>query len=351
MRLPGLQSRLCRSTLAALALLGLSAPGGPGLRGQDRDLDAAWRSVFKREVDPPSPPDNPLTPDKVALGARLFSDARLSGADRSCASCHAPARAFSDGRRRPIGLSGRPLPRNTPSLFNLAWSKYYFWDGRAPSLEAQVAMPIEAAEEMRGDWPTILRRLEEDADLVERFRAAFPGEPSPSRATALKGLASYVRSLVSPPTRFDAWVKGEKGALSDAETRGFRLFVGKAACVLCHVGWRFTDDRFHDIGLRSGDAGRGGVEGGTPGLRAFKTPGLRELTRTAPYMHDGSLATLGAVVRHYNGSFVARPSLATQLNRTLSLRGRERADLLAFLRALSSRQGVGAPGKGGQGAR
>ena len=116
MRLPGPQSRLRRSALPALALLCLSAPDGPGLRGQDRDLSAAWRSVFKREVDPPSPPDNPLTPDKVALGARLFSDTRLSGADRSCASCHVPARAFSDGRRRPIGLSGRPLPRNTPSL-------------------------------------------------------------------------------------------------------------------------------------------------------------------------------------------------------------------------------------------
>jgi cytochrome c peroxidase len=347
MRLPGPQSRMRRSALPALALLCLTAPDGPGLRGQDRDLSAAWRSVFKREVDPPSPPDNPLTPNKVALGARLFSDARLSGADRSCASCHIPARAFSDGRRRPIDLSGRPLPRNTPSLFNLAWSKYYFWDGRAPSLEAQVAMPIEAGEEMRGDWPTILRRLGEDADLVERFRAAFPGEPSPSRATVLKALASYVRSLLSPPTRFDAWVNAEGGALSDAETRGLRLFVGKAACVLCHVGWRFTDDRFHDIGLRSRDAGRGGVKGGTPGLRAFKTPGLRELTRTAPYMHDGSLATLGAVIRHYNGGFVARPSLATQLNRGLSLSGRERADLLAFLRALSSPQGVGAPGTGG----
>jgi len=342
----GPQSRLRRSALPLLAALFLLAPGGTGLHGQDRDLDAHWRKLFTRGRDSPSPPDNPVTPNKVALGARLFSDTRLSGANRSCAGCHVPERAFSDGRRRPIGLSGRPLSRNTPSLFNLAWSKHYFWDGRAPSLEAQVAMPIEAGEEMRGDWPTILRRLGADGDLVERFRAAFPGEPSPSRATVLKALASYVRSLVSPPTRFDAWVEGEQGALSDAETRGFRLFVGKAACVLCHVGWRFTDDRFHDIGLRSKDAGRGAIEGGTPGLRAFKTPGLRELTRTAPYMHDGSLATLGAVIRHYNGGFVARPSLATQLNRGLALNGSERADLVAFLRALSSRQGAAPETKG-----
>jgi cytochrome c peroxidase len=343
MLVPGPPSRRGRSALFALALICLSVSDGRALRGQDRDLDAAWRRVFKRAVDPPSPPDNPLTPDKVALGARLFADTRLSGANRSCASCHLPARAFSDGRRRPIGLSGRPLPRNTPSLFNLAWGKDYFWDGRAPSLEAQVAVPIEADEEMRGDWPTILGRLGTDADLVKRFRAAFPAEPSPSRATVVKALAAYVRSLLSPPTRFDAWVEGEAGALSDAERRGFRLFVGKGACVLCHGGWRFTDDRFHDVGLRSKDAGRGAVKGGTPGLRAFKTPGLRELTRTAPYMHDGSLATLAAVIRHYNGGFVARPSLATQLNRGLRLKARERADLLAFLRALSSRPAASPP--------
>jgi cytochrome c peroxidase len=145
-----------------------------------------------------------------------------------------------------------------------------------------------------------------------------------------------VRSLVSPPTRFDAWVEGDAAALRPEEVRGFRLFTGKAGCVLCHVGWRFTDDRFHDIGLESRDAGRGAVPGGTPGLMAFKTPGLRELAHTAPYMHDGALPTLDAVVRHYAGGFIARPSLATHINRDLRLSARERADLVAFLRSLSS---------------
>jgi cytochrome c peroxidase len=152
-------------------------------------------------------------------------------------------------------------------------------------------------------------------------------------------LASYVRSLVSPPTRFDAWAEGDAQALRAGELRGFRLFTGKAGCVLCHVGWRFTDDRFHDIGLPSSDAGRGAVPGGTPGLMAFKTPGLRELTHTAPYMHDGSLPTLDTVVRHYSGGFVARPSLAPHLNRELKLTARERVDLVAFLRTLSSEKG------------
>jgi len=297
--------------------------------------------MFKRPVgSPPAPPDNPQMPERIALGARLFDDRSLSGgADRACSSCHQPERAFTDGRRRARGLSGAALPRNTPSLWNLAWGKQFFWDGRASSLEEQVQMPIAATDEMSGDWQVILRRLSEDEHMVARFRAAFDGAQPVSRENVAKALAAYVRSLVSPPTRFDAWIDGDASALSPAELRGFRLFTGKGACVLCHVGWRFTDDKFHDIGLRSADGGRGLVPGGTPGLMAFKTPGLRELTRTAPYMHDGSLATLHAVLRHYGGGFVRRPSLAPGLRRDLRLSARERSDLIAFLRTLSSTQG------------
>ncbi len=233
-------------------------------------------------------------------------------------------------------MSGGDLQRNTPSLWNLAWSRSYFWDGRAPSLEAQVRAPIESPEEMGGDWPAILARLEADAGLVQRFRAVFGDEPPVSRETVAKALAAYVRSLVSPPTRFDAWIEGDAGALSAAEARGFRLFTGKAGCVLCHAGWRFTDDRFHDIGLPGKDPGRGAVPGGTPGLGAFKTPSLRELAHTAPYMHDGSLATLTAVLAHYSGGFVRRPALAPNMSRTLQLSARERDDLIAFLHTLSS---------------
>ena len=197
--------------------------------------------------------------------------------------------------------------------------------------------PIEAAEEMAGHWPAILARLEADAGLVGQFREAFGAEPRVSQDTVVKALAAYVRSLVSPPTRFDAWIEGDAGALSAAEIRGFRLFTGKAGCVLCHVGWRFTDDRFHDIGLPGDDPGRGAVAGGTPGLRAFKTASLREAAHTAPYMHDGSLPTLAAVVAHYAGGFVARPGLAPNMNRALRLSARERADLVAFLRTLSTK--------------
>ncbi len=311
------------------------------MQAQGGETGAVWRQMFKRPATPPpSPPDNPLNPERIALGARVFADKRLSGAgDRACASCHRPEQAFTDGRRRALGLSGAPLRRNTPSLWNLAWGKHFFWDGRAPSLETQVGMPIAEPQEMGGDWAAILRRLEVDEALVRQFRAAFPESPAVSRDAILMALASYVRSLVSPRTRFDAWIDGDAQALRPAEVRGFGLFVGKAGCMLCHVGWRFTDDRFHDIGLRSPDDGRGAVQGGTPGLRAFKTPGLRELAHTAPYMHDGSLATLEAVVKHYTGGFVARPGLATHINRRLRLGAQEKADLIAFLRTLSSEPG------------
>jgi cytochrome c peroxidase len=313
--------------------------------------DAPWRQLFQRPAaPPPAPPDNPPTPEKITLGASLFADRRLSGTGRhSCAGCHVPALSFTDGRRQARALSGEPLRRNTPALWNLAWSKQFFWDGRAPSLEVQVRGPIEAADEMGGRWPEILQRLQADESLAARFRGAFPGEAAISEDAVVKALATYVRSLVSPPTRFDAWIAGDAGALSPAEERGFRLFTGKAGCMLCHAGWRFTDDRFHDIGLKGRDPGRSAVPGGTPGRMAFKTPSLRELVHTAPYMHDGSLATLDAVVAHYAGRFVRRPTLAPNMNPKLRLTPREKADLVAFLRTLSSEKA--APAKTGAASR
>lgn len=307
-------------------------------QAQAPDIDTAWRAMFQRPATPPPAPGDTALPEQVALGATLFSDPRLSGnSARSCVTCHRPERAFTDGRTGSAALKGGTLPRNTPTLWNLAWSKQYFWDGRAPSLEEQVRGPIEAPDEMGGDWPRIVAQLETDATIAEQFRAAFPNEkPAVTQATVVKALAAYVRSLVSPPSRFDAWIAGAVGALSTAEVSGFRVFTGKAGCVLCHAGWRFTDDRFHDIGLPSMDPGRSGLPEGTPGLKAFKTPTLRDVGRTAPYMHDGSLPTLTAVIKHYAGGFKTRPSLAPNMKRNLKLTVQERADLVAFLGSLTS---------------
>ncbi len=301
-------------------------------------LDSFWRTFFARPAATPDPGRERGAGQRIALGKALFSDVRMSGpGTRACATCHQPARAFADGRARAQGLDGGALARNTPALWNLAWGGRYAWDGRAGSLEAQSRAPLEHANEMGGDWPGILARLRADRVMVSAFASAFPDEdPAITPATVIAALVAFERSLVSPPTRFDRWVAGEATALSREELAGFRLFVGRAGCVGCHGGWRFTDDRFHDIGLAGADEGRGGVAGGIPGLRAFKTPGLREAVHTAPYMHDGSLATLEAVLAHYAGGFRDGPGTASGLVRGLELAAEEREQLVAFLHTLSS---------------
>lgn len=315
-------SLLCWSlTGAAADTIGPSAALG---------RDAVWRAIFVRpQAAAPGAPDAAAL---VALGQDLFHDPRLSGqGNASCATCHDPARAFTDGRAKGQGPAGDILARNVPGLYDLAWSKAYFWDGRAPTLEAQARFPITAAEEMAGDFPTITRRLEADAAFAARLAVVFPGSQGVTEDAVLGALAAYVRSLASPRSRFDAWVAGDDAALDDEERKGFAIFVGKGGCVSCHGGWRFTDDGFHDIGLPGDDPGR-------QGRREFKTPSLREAAHTAPYMHDGSMATLADVVDHYAGGVIRRPSLAPTLVQDLKLTPDEKNALVAFLKALSSKK-------------
>jgi cytochrome c peroxidase len=302
--------------------------------------DAVWRTIFARPGEPPSPPSNSASPEKIALGHDLFRDPRLSGdGARSCASCHDPAKGYTDGRPKGQGLGGVGLSRNVPAIFNLAWAKQFFWDGRAPSLEEQARFPLLAPNELAGDFALIVSRLDRDAAIKERFARAFPGHSEVSEMAILEAIAAYERTLVSPMTRFDRWVAGDDTALTETESEGFDLFVGKAGCVACHGGWRFTDDAFHDIGLPGSDPGRGAVEGGVPGLAQFKTPSLREAAHTAPYMHDGSLATLRDVIAHYTGGLVKRPSLDANIVRELTLTENEKKALIAFLGTLSTDAG------------
>jgi len=169
--------------------------------------------------------------------------------------------------------------------------------------------------------------------LRAQFAAAFP-DGGVLEDTVIAAIAAYERSLVSPVTAFDRWVEGDDAALSEEESRGLRIFVGKGGCVACHGGWRMTDDAFHDVGVASDDLGRSVVAGGAAGIPAFKTPGLRQVSKTAPYMHNGSLAMLDDVVAHYAGGHLKRPSLAPNLVRDLDLDPDERADLVAFLKTL-----------------
>ena len=304
--------------------------GAAGSSGVTRE--AVWRAIFARPAQSPAAPDDAA---KVALGHDLFRDVRLSGSGRaSCASCHDPQRAFTDGRKTAVGPAGAPLPRNAPALYDLAWATSFFWDGRAASLTEQAKVPILAPDELAGDFGTIAQRLARDPGMAARFAAAFPATPGVTETAVLEALAAYERSLVSPETRFDRWIAGDDTALTGEEQRGFDIFVGKGGCVSCHGGWRFTDDAFHDIGLPGDDLGRGALVSG--GLPEFKTPSLREAAHTAPYMHDGSLATLADVVDHYAGSLTPRPSLAPTIVRDLKLTKEEKAALVAFLGTLSS---------------
>ncbi|WP_262030291.1 cytochrome c peroxidase [Microvirga sp. Mcv34] len=320
--------------LAGLVLATLV--GGAG--DKPTPLDAAhWRPAFARPDHAPTPTDNPATPEKIALGAKLFEDARLSGSgDVSCASCHQADLSFSDGVDRHVGHDGQPLDRRTPALWNLAWGLSFFWDGRASSLEAQAMGPIENEREMAGNLENALRALDADPPMRKAFAAAFPDDAAVTQANLGKALAAFQRTLVSPETRFDRWVEGDDKALEGDELAGFALFVGKAGCVACHQGWRFTDEAFHDIGLPSEDRGRGPVLGVSAANHAFKTPSLRERVWSAPYMHDGSLATFDAVVAHYADHVVQRPTLSADLPRRIELNEQERALLVAFLNTLSS---------------
>ncbi len=311
-------------------VLGSAAAGTKGAVGSDPDQ--IWRSIFAR---PAAPVVSELEARRRSLGAVLFADRRLSrDGDRSCASCHQPEKGYSDGLPKARGRDGTSLKRNTPHLYNLASATSFYWDGREPTLEAQARVPLHAENELAAVPAQLLARLSADLDLRREFAAAFPSDSEISEPALLSVLAAYEKSLVSPETAFDAWVAGEDDALSDQERRGLRIFVGKGGCVSCHGGWRMTDDAFHDIGLETDDPGRSAVPGGAAGIPAFKTPGLRQVERTAPYMHNGSLATLEEVVAHYAGKRVSRPSLAPSLVRDLELDADERAALVAFLKTL-----------------
>ena len=322
---------------AALAGAGLERGDPPAGAQAAHDPLSTLKAKFGRPSFLPSPGANAPTADKVALGQRLFFDKEISASGSiACASCHDPKLAFSDGEPHGRGISGRRLRRHTPTLWNLAWSPLLFWDGRAGSLEAQVRFPVEHPDEMGDSLENAVLRLSRHDSYGRAFAAAFPDDPKINAGNVSLALAAYERTLVSPPTRFDAWIAGDAAAFSEAELRGFRIFTGKGRCSNCHHGFALTDNNFYDIGLPGEDKGRGAVIGLAAADYAFKTPTLRELAWTAPYMHDGSLATLEDVVRHYEAGGVTRPSRSRDLPQQLRLSPGERADLIAFLETLSS---------------
>jgi cytochrome c peroxidase len=295
------------------------------------------RDDYRRPVDIPYPADNPYSTAKFELGKSLFFDPILSGAgDISCGSCHSPALSWADGRPRAIGAAGKPLAFRAPTLLNVAWQSPLGWDGKFASLEAVTFGPITGKANMNSSEESVLARLEASPEYPRLFPAAFAGGEV-SRTHIEEAIATYERSIVSGAAPFDRWVGGDDGAIDAAAKRGFELFNGRAGCAECHAGWAFTDGAFHDIGVAQGeDIGRGRYFAGSVKLRyAFKTPTLRDVAKRGPYMHDGSVPTLEKVIDLYDGGGVKRPS-RSDLIKPLALSAPEKADLVAFLRTLSS---------------
>ncbi|HLL01852.1 MAG TPA: cytochrome c peroxidase [Myxococcaceae bacterium] len=295
---------------------------------------SAFVLLLALAADADSPSRPPPTPAELAaLGQRLFFDSRLSRDNTvSCASCHDPARAFADGKRTSVGVSKRPLRRNTPALWNLEGRAPYFWDGRAATLEAQALIPLTNPDEMGADLTALPVKLSADAEYRERFKRYFPGEGI-SASSIARALAAYERTLVSRSSPYDRYLAGDRSALTEQQRRGLVLFNGKAECMICHNGPDLTDNQFSRVGLPGDDPGRAAVDPVSGPRGGFKTPSLREVSRTAPYFHDGSAASLEEVVEHY-----ARGGTATVERdiHPLDLTKDEKAALVAFLRALSS---------------
>jgi len=317
--------------LGALALLSGTSVSAFAETRPDR---SAWQEKFRRPPEIPFPTSNPYSEAKSKLGRTLFFDPILSGSKaRSCATCHNPGLSWADGQPRAIGE--KQLPLRSPTLLNVAWIPKLGWDGHFRDLEAVAFGPILSPANMNITEKALIERLSAIPGYVDAFEGAF-GKGDITRRKIELALATFERSIVSSEAPFDRWIKGSEGAIDSSAKRGFDLFVGRAHCVSCHSGWDFTDASFHDIGTaNNGDVGRGNLfPTSVKLLFAFKTPTLREVMRRAPYMHDGSIKTIEAVIDLYDRGGIDRPS-RSELIFPLGLTKDEKADLIAFLQTLN----------------
>jgi cytochrome c peroxidase len=290
-----------------------------------------------------------LTLEGVALGELLFNDRRLSaGRGQSCANCHEERRAFAEARRTSVGVDGITGARNAMPLFNLAWSPSYAWDGSKPRLRDQARAAMINSIEMHADLDVVTAELSRDAKLSSKFATAF-GTSVISSSRIELALEQYLLTLIAADSKFDRAARGQ-ATLTEEEQRGFALFAGEydpargrrgADCFHCHGGALFTDFGFRDNGLGDtrGDAARAGVTGRATDAGKFKTPSLRNVALTAPYMHDGRLRTLADVVAHYDHGVRRTPTLDPNLAKHpsvgLELTREEQRALVAFLRTLT----------------
>ena len=331
-------SRVFRTPDEMLWASSRQEPAGPPMGG----VELMGSVEVPLGVDPDEiivPAWAPVRDDVVELGRTLFFDPRLSAnGEISCATCHDPEFAWTDGRAVGQAIDGTDLDRATPTIFNRALSTAQFWDGRSRSVEAQALSPIGSPREMNLPLDEAVARIASSPGYVEMFQAAFGR--APDRSGMANAIAAFERAQLAGDSPVDRFEAGQTDALTAAEQRGRELFHGKARCVSCHSGSNYTDEGFHELGIvQSNDMGRYYTSGGRAKfIRAFKTPTLRNIDVTGPYFHNGSVETLEDVVALYNAGptgdghdWEIRP---------LGLTAGEQADLVAFLRALTSPNAV-----------
>jgi cytochrome c peroxidase len=291
------------------------------------------------------PDDNPYTPEKAELGWLLFFDKRVSSDHSvSCASCHSPEFAFTDGKPVSHGIKKQKGGRSAPSVVNRAYGALQFWDGRAKSLEAQAIGPIANPLEMTSEkdatkaHTSCVECLKAIPEYRQRFKKAFASEDLTIDHVA-KAIATFERMVLSGNSPYDKFKAGDKTALTENQQRGMNIFFSNnARCDSCHDGAAFTTNQFANVGIGmdkpNPDLGRYIVSKREEDKGAFKTPGLREIARTGPYMHDGSLKTLEDVVEHYSKGGIKNQWLHQDV-RPLNLTKQDKSDLVAFLHALN----------------
>lgn len=286
----------------------------------------------------PVPSTNLNYAAKIELGKQLYFDGRLSKNNAiSCAFCHNPGTGFADSRQTSIGVGGGIGGRQSPTVYNSAFNHVQFWDGRARSLEEQAIGPIHNPVEMAETHEHVVAKLGKVKGYQQQFRAVF-GTGVNLQGIA-EAIAAYERTVLSTNSAFDKYMMGDQKAMDEAAARGLGLFKGKARCILCHNGPNLTDNQFHNLGVpqvgpMKEDLGRYNVTRAEKDKGAFKTPTLRSITETSPYMHDGAFKTLEEVLEFMNEGGGRNPNVSP-LMKPLGLTPEEKADLLAFLRALT----------------
>ncbi|WP_419954505.1 cytochrome-c peroxidase [Neobacillus niacini] len=286
--------------------------------------------------DVPIPEDNPMKPEVLELGQMLFFDPRLSGNNEvSCQTCHDPDLGYGDNQPTFDKYTGGSGARNSPTVINSGYYTSNFWDGRAASLEEQALGPIQNPDEMNQSLDELIIELSAIKGYQDRFQAAFPD--GITEQNIAKALAAFQRQIVVKDTPYDRFLEGDTEALTKQEISGLRLFTGKAFCVTCHNGPNLSDNKFYNIGLNTEDKGRQAVTGQEGDLGRIRTPGLYGITHTAPYMRDGSLATLEDVIDYYDRGGDNHPNKSFFIQKFMSpigLTEQEKADLLSFLKTL-----------------